>query len=262
MKIVNQTMKKTIYFKNRKNDPVGFMAAAEQGNAIDMYLYGDICASSIEKWSEDDRCPSEIVEYLTGISDGQQINIHFNSCGGDYFAGLAIYSLLKDKKSKKVAYVDGLAASIASVIMFAADEIHMRTGAQIMIHNPLAMGASGNAEELRTIADHLDVCSERVRSIYMENAAKGVDDAKMKDLMDAETWMEAADAQTVFKNMYADDTEKVAACASTVIKRYRNTPEKLNQEIKSAKLEKPEDWEKSNRDTERAKEILNDIDLI
>ena len=129
-------------------------------------------------WYEEDRCPQDIADFLNQLDGYEDIDIYFNSGGGDVFAGLAIYNQLKRYDGHKVGYVDGMAASIASVIMFACDELHFATGAQAMIHKPLCM-AYGNADDFKAVIKQLNLCEDSILDVYMEHVQEGVTILKM-----------------------------------------------------------------------------------
>ena len=123
--------------RSGKVENVGYLDLEqdEEQSRCSLYFYGDIVSATWESmWFEEDRCPQDIADFLNQLDGYEDIDIYFNSGGGDVFAGLAIYNQLKRYSGHKVGYVDGMAASIASVIMFACDELHFATGAQAMIH--------------------------------------------------------------------------------------------------------------------------------
>ena len=92
----------------------------EEKQRCSLYFYGDIVSATWQsQWYEEDKCPQDIADFLHEIDNYEDIDIYFNSGGGDVFAGLAIYNQLRRHEGHKTGYVDGMAASIASVIMFA-----------------------------------------------------------------------------------------------------------------------------------------------
>ncbi len=93
----------------------------------------------------------QVVDELNGI-DASQIDVHINSPGGNVFDGIAIMNALRNHKANITVKVDGLAASIASVIAMAGDEIVMSLGSQMMVHNPSGF-AMGDAKTMRELAD-------------------------------------------------------------------------------------------------------------
>ncbi|NIP27930.1 MAG: Clp protease ClpP, partial [Phycisphaerae bacterium] len=107
------------------------------------------------KWFDDDVTPTDIKEELDKLKDVDEINVYVNSPGGNVFAGVAIYNELKRFNKPVTSYVDGLAASIASLIVLAADKVVMPFNAMLMIHNPY-MIAVGDANGFRELADKLD----------------------------------------------------------------------------------------------------------
>ncbi len=129
-----------------------------------------------------------------------------------YSAGLAIYNQLKRYSGHKVGYVDGMAASIASVIMFACDELHFATGAQAMIHKPLCM-AWGNADDFKEVIKQLDLCEDSILDVYEEHLKEGVTRDKIKSFMAKEKWFSGAELAEYF-DVLIDEKAAVAACAS------------------------------------------------
>jgi len=121
------------------------------------------------------------------------LDIHLNSPGGEVNDGLTIYNHLLSRSDVDV-YIDGIAASIASVIALAGSKVYIADSAQMMIHNPFTM-AVGGAKDLRELADQLDENCENISKIYAHHA--GRDPQYWKDQMEATTWyrgQEAVDA--------------------------------------------------------------------
>lgn len=125
----------------------------------------------------------------------EKISLHINSPGGSVFEGIAIHNAVWQHPANVTVYVDALAASIASVIAMAGDEVVMVSNSQMMIHD--AMGITiGNAGEMREYADLLDRISDNIASMYSERA--GGTAAEWRERMRAETWYspdEAVDAK-------------------------------------------------------------------
>lgn len=195
------------------------------GNA-DLYFYGDICASSWDVWQYEDKCPQDVADFLNGLNGVQTVNLYINSGGGDSFAGLAIYNILKRNPAAKKVHIDGLAASAASIIAMAGDTIITPPGAQIMMHNPWTI-AMGNANDFRQIADSLDVCAQGHVEVYLTNAVEGVTAEEIKAKMDAETWMTGAQAAEVFKNIQVEGEQIAASLDSAFLSRYKHVPKSL-----------------------------------
>lgn len=124
------------------------------------------------------------------LGNVNQINVYINSKGGDVGEGIGIYSQLKRHKAHKTAYIDGYACSIASVIPMACDEVVISPPATMMIH-PAWSIAMGNAAELRKCADDLDKITESTKRAYLLKSAGKISEAKLTELMNAETWLTA-----------------------------------------------------------------------
>lgn len=127
---------------------------------------------------------------IAGI-DSDELTVHLNSPGGDIFDGLAIYQSLKNHKATVNIVVDGLAASIASVIAMAADNLVMAPKATMMIHDGWSM-SMGNAGEMRKMADLLDKQSDIIASVYADRTGQPAD--FWRDRMKDETWYSADEA--------------------------------------------------------------------
>lgn len=139
-----------------------------------------------------------------------EIDVRINSPGGDVFDGITIYNRLKQHPAKKCVYVDGLAASIASIIALAGDEIIMGEGALLMVHLPWTWGA-GNRKELESTIDRLLDVEEQMVGIYARKT--GLGRAEIKQMLEAETWM---DADQAIENNFADSksAESIPVAAS------------------------------------------------
>lgn len=133
---------------------------------------------------------------LQGLGDVRDLTIRINSYGGEIFDGNAIFNTLLEHPASKTVIIDGIAASMASVIAMAADKgkLKMPENAYLMIHNPLTM-VVGDAEYLRKNANLLDGLKENAIRAYQRHAVSLTRD-ELWDLMDDETWINSADAKT------------------------------------------------------------------
>jgi ATP-dependent protease ClpP protease subunit len=140
-----------------------------------------------------------------------EIVVRINSPGGDVFDGMAIYNRLKQHKAKKTVYIDGLAASIASIIALAGDDIFIGEGALYMIHLPWTF-AYGNRMELDNTVNRLMDVEEQITGIYAKKT--GLDRSEIKALLEAETWMDAEEAiEKGFVTSKVEDSVPIAASA-------------------------------------------------
>lgn len=250
-------MRKTLEFKSKGKDgrlnKVGNMEFRNETTYQELYFYGDIVSDSWGKWCDEDKCPQDVLDILNSIDENRDLNIYINSGGGSVYAGLAIYNQLKRKKCNKIVRVDGLAASIASVIMLAGNKVIIPKTAQTMIHNPW-MGIWGgyNAKEFRKMADDLDACGETILNVYAENLKEGVSIDIIKEMMEEETWL-TGDKVAQYFNIEVEDSAIAVACVSNYFNRYKNTPEDL-------KKDKAEGEAQANLENEKAS-ILEDLYL-
>lgn len=163
-------------------------------NTLDLYIYGDVESDGYDWWNEriieSETSANHFREELAKHPNVEQINIYINSYGGSVFEGTAIYNQLKRHTAHKTVYIDGFACSIASVIAMAGDEVVMPKNALMMIHN-MWMWVNGNAAELRKAADDLDIINTAGRGAYMDKAGDKLDEAKLVEMMDSETWLTA-----------------------------------------------------------------------
>ncbi|AWK85037.1 head maturation protease, ClpP-related [Azospirillum thermophilum] len=121
----------------------------------------------------------------------KDVTVNVNSPGGDFFEGLAIFNLLREHPAKVTVKVMGYAASAASVIAMAGDEIRMGAGSFLMIHNAWAV-AIGNRHDMRAAADVLEPFDAAMADIYAARTGQKREDVAA--MMDAETWLGAGDA--------------------------------------------------------------------
>ncbi len=163
------------------------------------------------------------------------------------FAGIAIYNLLRTREDKTITYVDALAASAASVIALAGDEMRMPTGSMLMIHKPWSIVA-GNADELRKMADDLDLITESLMDIYKNALVDDEEIDKVREMVNAETWLSVEDCKSLFANTVAESTLTAAACVRGESMKHYKMPKGLrfdderkhkpgNDELEKMKME-------------------------
>jgi ATP-dependent protease ClpP protease subunit len=129
----------------------------------------------------------KLAAILRNIGD-RDVQVNINSPGGDFFEGIAMYSLLRDHKAKVTVRVLGLAASAASVVAMAADDLQVSEAGFIMIHNAWAV-AVGNRHDFREAADLLEPFDEAMVGLYASRTGKSK--ATVQNWMDKETWFSA-----------------------------------------------------------------------
>lgn len=251
---------KELKFYNKDRDGntkvCGSMTIKNQtDSSADLFFYGDIVS---ETWKseryEDDMAPGDVKEFLDQLDGTENINIHINSGGGSVFGGIAIYNMLRRNNAHKTVYVDGLAASIASVIMMAGDEIVMPKNATVMIHKPSAsyFFTTKNADDLRKDAESLDTCQEAIMQTYMTKAK--VDKEEIEQKVNDETWLTGEEAAELFDIKVEEANDAVACAGSSMFFCYKNVPTSLTAQGKNAK-KKDEQRPLSRQDI---KEIFNE----
>lgn len=175
-------------------------------------------------WDDDEVTAKGFIDDLEALGDVAEIVVHINSPGGSVYAGNVIYNVLKRHAAKITVMIDGLAASIASVVAMAGDEVIMPANAMLMIHDPWSY-AGGNAADLRKAADMLDTAKESILTSY--RAKTELNDEKLTTMMSDETWMTAQEAVDLG---FADTIEEpVQLAASYDLTRYKKVPENLSK---------------------------------
>lgn len=157
------------------------------GDAANLYIYGPIVSSSA--WWDDSVDAVQFSEDLKSLG-GRDVTVHINSPGGDVFAAHAIHNQLIAYAGNVDVVVDGIAASAATIIAMAGAHITMPTNSMMMIHNP-AMGLDDHytADDLDKYANALRAVRQSIIAAYMKRVS--VDQTKIEQMMDAETWLTA-----------------------------------------------------------------------
>lgn len=186
-----------------KNEPIkAYNITIIDDDTVDINMYGEVVSQHPVDWWTGEKIPGNFIALDDFLSDIEEIktksniNIHINSVGGDFYAGLAIYNRLKSLNSNITTINDGLAASAASIIFQAGKTRKMNSGSNLMIH-----GVSGflydyyNIEQLRTIIKQFSAHNNAAIGVYSERSGKTKEECK--NLMNGETWLtgqEAVDA--------------------------------------------------------------------
>lgn len=245
--------------QKKRNKFFDIKMSANDSNSADIFIYGEITKYA---WSEDgDQSATTFKNELDALGDGiETINLYVNSPGGSVFEGITIHNMLKRHKAKVIAHVDALAASIASVIIMAADEIRMPSNSMLMIHNPWTL-AMGNAAELRKQADDLDRIGNSSKQSYLQKAGDKLTDEKLQELLDAETWLSADEAFSYGLCDVVEEANQMAASISEeIFAKYKHVPKRLMNQPKNAIS--AEEMVKRQRIAEEAKANSAYLDTI
>ena len=159
---------------------------------------------------------------LKEIPEDHAITVRINSPGGSVFDGYAIFNSLKARAANVTTRIEGLAASMASVIALAGSKVTAAANSIVMIHNPWS-GVSGDSEDLRKMADLLDKLTGQLVGIYA--AKTGLPEADVRAAMDAETWFTGAEAKEW--GLVDEVTDEIQVAASFDTSRFRNAPKSL-----------------------------------
>ena len=227
--------------------------------SADLYFYGDIVSDWWGAWQNEDQYPDAIKNFLSE-AEGKDLNVYINSGGGSVFAGMAIYNMIKrhGEKNKVKVYVDGLAGSIASVIAFAGTEPpEIPSNAFLMIHKPWGQ-VTGNADELRKMADDLDKIQTGIMNVYENHLKEGVTIDQVEELVNKEEWLDGKRAAEYFDVAETDAVEYVAAVGD-YLNHAGKLPEKFkshqNQPEQTPKGPTPEEQAKAAADAEKRNQI-------
>ena len=169
------------------------------GNSADIYIFDEIGTYGVTA--------QDFISEIKGLKD-MPINLRINSLGGDVFDGMAMYNVIKRREAKTTVYIEGIAASIATIIALGADEVVMAENSLFMIHNAWG-GTMGEAKDMRKTAETLEKITSELTDIYVKKTGLSYD--AVAQMMDEETWLNAEEA---YKLRFIDtisDSIKVAA---------------------------------------------------
>ena len=212
-----------------------FQASGEaEQRSIEIFVYGEIGAWGVTA--------NQFVQDLRAMDDGvSPVIAAFNSVGGELFDGLAIHNALSRLGERCTGRIDALAASAASVAVCGAHRVVIAANAMLMIHNPWTY-AAGDADDLRKVADALDQTLEAIIAAY-KSKAPDIDEAELRRMVDAETWLTANEAVALGLADEVGDGLKVKACLGqgSVLQRFQHAPADLLAQLdEEPEVEPPE----------------------
>ena len=202
--------------KKSKMDKKGFRSL-KAGNTAELYIYDDIGDSWMGGISAKD-----VKDELKRIGKVDAIEVYINSAGGSVFDGTAIHTQLERNTSKINVHIDGLAASIASLIAMAGDTVSMAQNAMLMVHDPWIV-TGGTAKELREQADVMDKIKDNLVDTYAKKT--GQDKELIDGMMAAETWIDAEEALDLGFIDTVDEPLRIAAHCDC--SKFKNCPDHL-----------------------------------
>ena len=169
------------------------------GETADIYIFDEIGTYGVTA--------QDFISEIKGLKD-MPINLRINSLGGDVFDGMAMYNVIKRREAKTTVYIEGIAASIATIIALGADEVIMAENSLFMIHNAWG-GTSGEAKDMRKTAETLDKITSELTDIYVKKTGLSYD--ALSEMMDEESWLNAQEAFDLGFIDTISDSIKVAA---------------------------------------------------
>lgn len=190
-----------------KTDFYRFTCASEEADNAELLIFGPI-----GDWEDmGDVSAKGFAAALKALPMSvKRLDIHINSPGGSLFEGSAIYSRLADHKSTKNVYIDGIAASAATIVAMVGHRIFIRANATMMIHMPSGV-VMGNADDMRKIASALDTVTESMINVYEKRTGNTRDD--IRAMLTAETWMSPEQAVELG---FADEVRGVVKAAASL----------------------------------------------
>lgn len=196
------------------------MQAGGQGDA-DIYIYDEIGFWGVTA--------KQFVSELNALGDITHINLHINSPGGDVFEGIAIFNALKTHGASITVYVDGVAASMASVIAMVGNPVIMPENTFMMIHKPFGF-TGGDAEDMRTYADLLDKVEAVLLPAYAQKTGKTTDE--IAAMLADETWMSGAECLAHgFADQVTPAVKAMACIQSKRTEEFKKMPESIRNMI-------------------------------
>lgn len=193
-----------------------------EAGSSELYLEGVIAS---ESWYDDEVSPKQFRDELDKVSGA--ITVRINSPGGDVFAGMQIYNMLKDRSGDVTVIVDALAASAASFIAMAGDKIIMNTGSMMMVHKASTI-AWGNEDEMQEVIEMLRKTDDSIVSVYAARTGKSKEE--IKQLLKDETWMTADEAVEMG---FADEAMAGKTSLSNAVKNALS----FSQEVQNAAMQ-------------------------
>ncbi|WP_249440151.1 head maturation protease, ClpP-related, partial [Escherichia coli] len=203
-----------------KNNSWFRMQAGHQSDA-DIYIYDEIGFWGVTA--------KQFISDLNALGDITHINLHINSPGGDVFEGIAIFNALKTHGASITVYVDGVAASMASVIAMVGNPVIMPENTFMMIHKPFGF-TGGDAEDMRTYADLLDKVEAVLLPAYAQKTGKTTDE--IAAMLADETWMSGAECLAHgFADQVTPAVKAMACIQSKRTEEFKKMPESIRNMI-------------------------------
>jgi len=189
----------------------GLIASLKPDGAGELAIYDTIG----EGMFYDGFTAKELDDKLHELRGVRQLDVRINSQGGDVFQGITVYNRLRAFPAVIRVFIDGIAASIASVIALAGDEVIAYTSSSFMVHKPMALGVSGNEDELESVIGQLRLIKTQMLKVYQDKT--GLDTDVLEEMLSHEngrgTWMASYEALDLGFIDRVETDVAIAACA-------------------------------------------------
>lgn len=202
---------------------------AKEDQTADIYIYDEIggWGISARRFTED----------LLSLGNLSHINLHIHSPGGEVFDGIAIYNQLKNHSATITVYIDGLAASMASVIAMVGDTVIMPKNAMMMIHKPWGV-SWGDANDMREYADLLDKLENVLIPAYVAKTGKTTEE--ITAMLEQETWLDGDECvEHGFADKVIEPVKAMASLTSKRIEEFSSMPSAIKNKITPKNVTKP-----------------------
>lgn len=206
-----------------------FRMQAKEDQTADIYIYDEIggWGISARRFTED----------LLSLDNLSHINLHIHSPGGEVFDGIAIYNQLKNHSATITVYIDGLAASMASVIAMVGDTVIMPKNAMMMIHKPWGV-SWGDANDMREYADLLDKLENVLIPAYVAKTGKTTEE--ITAMLEQETWLDGDECvEHGFADKVIEPVKAMASLTSKRIEEFSFMPSAIKNQITPKNTTKP-----------------------
>lgn len=227
----------------------------EVGKTTELYIYGYIVADELSKGTDTDICPKDIIDSLNELKTSDELIIHMNSGGGSVYDGIAIANMLSNLQCRKICYIEGICASIATVIATSCDEVHIYENSTFMIHKPMNYYsfATLNADEMQKEIEGLNSAQKTILSCYKKFVATE-NMGQIEAFMNAETWFDGAEACKYFDFILEERASQMVACVGDYMKYYINVPKNLLEEEEKKQPQQGEKQEEEKKEPATEKE--------
>ncbi|UXE39621.1 Clp protease ClpP [Raoultella ornithinolytica] len=198
-----------------------FRMQASSGDEADIYIYDEIGYWGVTA--------KQFVSDLKALGDITHINLHINSPGGDVFDGIAIFNALKHHGAAITVHIDGLAASMASVIAMVGNPVIMPENTMMMIHKPWGF-AGGDANDMRDYAELLDKVESVLIPAYAAKTGKSSEE--IAAMLEDETWMDGSECVALgFADQVTPSLQAMACIQSKRIEEFDKMPNSIRNMI-------------------------------